>query len=87
MNIPSFAKNREERRKENKIVELVYNAIFRMSDKDLLLHYEEIKKELEKRGIYNVWRCRNFTRSVNRDNAFYYSFYISYESSLQHVIW
>ena len=54
MNIPSFAKNREERRKENKIVELVYNAIFRMSDKDLLLHYEEIKKELEKRGIYNV---------------------------------
>lgn len=54
MQIPFNARNREERRKQNKIIELVYNAIFRMSDEDLILHYEEIKKELEKRGIKNV---------------------------------
>lgn len=54
MQIPSFARNREERRKEKKIIELVYQAIFRMSDDDLILHYNEIKKELEKRGIKNV---------------------------------
>lgn len=51
MQIPSFSKNREERRKEKEIIEKVYQAIFRMSDNDLLLHYEEIKKEIEKRGL------------------------------------
>ena len=54
MKIPTFAKNREERRKEKEIIEKVYNAIFRMSNEDLLIHYEEIKKEIEKRGIKNV---------------------------------
>lgn len=54
MNIPSFAKNREQRKIEKVLIEKVYKAIFRMSDEDLKLHYEEVKKELLKRGIINV---------------------------------
>lgn len=37
-----------------KIIEMVYQTIFSLNDEDLLRHYEEVKKELIKRGVSNV---------------------------------
>lgn len=43
--------NREDKRKQAKLIELIYNAIFQLNNDDLLLHYYEVIKELEKRGV------------------------------------
>lgn len=43
--------NIKDKKVWNRIVTIVYETIFKMSDNDLLLHYEEVKKELEKRGV------------------------------------
>lgn len=47
-----------------KIVKIIYETIFKLDNEDLLLHYEEVKKELIKRGVTNVWSSRNFSYSI-----------------------
>lgn len=52
MNIKDKIKlSREEKRKQAKFVEYIYNMIFKLNNDDLLLHYFEVQKELEKRGV------------------------------------
>ena len=57
-----------------KIVKIIYETIFKLDNEDLLLHYEEVKKELIKRGVTNVWRCRKFFSSIYKYITFFNSF-------------
>lgn len=37
-----------------RIIDYIYKSIFKLNNEDLLIHYNEVKKELEKRGVLNV---------------------------------